>query len=72
MTMDDGHYTDGQYERGREAFLVLLAILLGGLTLFAAADRLLNIGTLGNIPFAALPLLAAVAAAARLHHGERG
>jgi hypothetical protein len=71
--MDDGEYTDGQGQRGREALLVLLVILLGGLVLIAAADRLVNVGPIpGNILFAALPPLAAVAAAAWLHHGERG
>lgn len=73
MTMDDREYTGERDQRGREALLVLLAVFLGGLVLIAAADRILNIGpTLGNVLFAALPLFAAVAAAARLRHGERG
>ena len=71
MTMDDGKYADEGDQRGREARLVLVTVFIGGLILIAAADRLLNIGpTLGNILFTALPLLSAVAAAARLHHGQ--
>lgn len=69
--MDDDRYSHGHDQRGREALLVLLAVLLGGATLIVAADRLLHVGpTLGNVLFAALPLVAAAAAAARLRHDD--
>lgn len=41
--MDDGRHTDSQDPRGREALLVLLAILIGGFILIVAADRLLHL-----------------------------
>lgn len=63
--MDDGRHTDSQDPRGREALLVLLAILIGGFILIVAADRLLHLRpALGNALFVALPLVAATAAAA--------
>lgn len=70
MTTDRGEQTGGN-QRGREALMVLAAVFVVGLLLIAVADRVVEIGpTLGNILFAALPLLAAVAAAARLHHDQ--
>lgn len=71
--MDDDRYTHGQDPRRREALLVLVASFLCGLLLIATVARLIHIGpTLGNILFSALPLLAAVAAAARLRHDPSG
>jgi hypothetical protein len=67
MTIDDGRHTGSQDPRGREALLVLLAILLGGFILIVAADRLLDLEpAVGNALFLALSLVAATAAAARL------
>jgi hypothetical protein len=67
--MEDGRHTDSQDPRGREALLVLFAVLLAGFLLIVAADRLLHLGpALGNALFVALSLVAATAAATRLHH----
>ena len=66
--MDDDRPTVAERQRGREALLVLLAVLLGGAAL-EGATRVLHVGpTLGKILFAALPILVAAAAATRLHH----
>ena len=61
--MNRGKCTGAGDQGGREVLTVLLVVLLGGLTLIAATDRLLHVRpTRGDSLCAALPLLAAAAA----------
>jgi hypothetical protein len=67
MALNDRERADGRDVQGGQAQLVLLVVFLGGLILIAAADRVLHIGpTGGNLSFAALALLAPVAAGVAL------
>ena len=65
--MDDERADASQDQRRREGLLVLFGVFMVGLILIGAADRLHHLGpTVGNTLFAALPLVAAAAAAAWL------
>ncbi len=68
--MDDNSNTDDAGNlRGREALMVLLAVLFGGAALIGAVDHIHHLGpTWGNALFAALPLIAILVAASRLHN----
>ncbi len=62
-----GGMEDPSEHSERDAWTVFLMILYVGTVLLLVADRLVRIGpAVGNLIFVALPLLAAIAASARL------
>jgi hypothetical protein len=60
--------TGGDGHGRSDAMLVILGVLLGGAVLLGGVEHIHHLGpAVGNVCFVAVPLLAATAAAKRLH-----